>query len=227
LPGGRLLYSQNSFTKPNDVYVIRGLDQLNIQYDSWDREIEGFNAQRSFPVSQLTKFTEEELKGKYLDAGEEFYFEGAEKKIQGWILKPKGYSKDDKKKWVPLLLIHGGPQGVWEDGWSTRWNPNGRSFSSSRIDVGVVIQRPQCLLNRDTSSLLSTPPARPPLGKVFISRTLPQRRQTDSVWSSDLTDAIKEDWGGKPFVDLRKGWQYILDHYPQVWTLTSQTLSRA
>ena len=33
---------------------------------------------------------------------------------------------------------------------------------------------------------------------------------------SDLTDAIKEDWGGKPFVDLRKGWQYILDNYPQV-----------
>ena len=35
---------------------------------------------------------------------------------------------------------------------------------------------------------------------------------------SDLTDAIKEDWGGKPFVDLRKGWQYVLDNYPQVRT---------
>ena len=21
------------------------------------------------------------------------------------------------------FLIHGGPQGAWEDGWSTRWNP--------------------------------------------------------------------------------------------------------
>ena len=41
----------------------------------------------------------------------------------------------------------------------------------------------------------------------------------DSARFSDLTDAIKEDWGGKPFVDLRKGWQYILDNYPQVRSL--------
>lgn len=124
LSGGRLLYSQNSFTKPNDVYIIRGLDQLPTSYDSWDHDTKGLSAQ-SFGVSQLTKFTEEELKGKVLDAGEEFYFEGAEKNIQGWILRPKGYSEDDRKKWAPLLLIHGGPQGAWEDGWSTRWNPNG------------------------------------------------------------------------------------------------------
>ena len=40
---------------------------------------------------------------------------------------------------------------------------------------------------------------------------------TNTARFSDLTDAIKEDWGGKPFVDLRKGWKYILDNYPQVW----------
>ena len=128
LSGGRLLYSQSSFTKPNDAYIIRGLDQLPASYDSWDHDTKGLDA-KSFAVSQLTKFTEEELKGKSLDAGEEFYFHGAEKKkIQGWILKPKGYSNDDKKKWAPLLLIHGGPQGAWEDGWSTRWNPNGTNW---------------------------------------------------------------------------------------------------
>lgn len=32
----------------------------------------------------------------------------------------------------------------------------------------------------------------------------------------ELTDAIRKDWGGKPFVDLRKGWKYILDNYPEV-----------
>lgn len=25
-----------------------------------------------------------------------------------------------------VMLIHGGPQGAWEDQWSTRWNPNGK-----------------------------------------------------------------------------------------------------
>jgi hypothetical protein len=32
----------------------------------------------------------------------------------------------------------------------------------------------------------------------------------------DFTDAIAEEWGGKPFIDLKKGWDYILQKYPQV-----------
>ena len=151
LSGGRLLYSQSSFTKPNDVYIIRGLDQLPASYDSWDHDTKDLSAQ-SFTVNQLTKFTEEELKGKDLDSGEEFYFDGAETKIQGWILKPKGYSKDDRKKWPPLLFIHGGPQGAWEDGWSTRWNPNGMgpsAYTMGRLQTADP-RCSKCLLNRDT-----------------------------------------------------------------------------
>lgn len=30
----------------------------------------------------------------------------------------------------------------------------------------------------------------------------------------DFTDAITREWGGKPFVDLKKGWEYALKHYP-------------
>ncbi len=45
--------------------------------------------------------------------------EGA--KMQMWILKPPGF--DPKKKWPVAFLVHGGPQGAWEDGWSNRWNP--------------------------------------------------------------------------------------------------------
>ncbi|KAN0087536.1 Merops: S09.UPW [Tylopilus felleus] len=35
-------------------------------------------------------------------------------------------------------------------------------------------------------------------------------------FGQDLTEGIKEDWGGKPFVDLRNGWKYVLDNYPQI-----------
>ncbi len=45
--------------------------------------------------------------------------EGGE--MQMWILKPPGF--DPKKKWPLAFLVHGGPQGAWEDGWSYRWNP--------------------------------------------------------------------------------------------------------
>ncbi len=41
--------------------------------------------------------------------------------MQMWVLKPPGY--DPKKKWPVAYLVHGGPQGAWEDGWSYRWNP--------------------------------------------------------------------------------------------------------
>lgn len=40
--------------------------------------------------------------------------------IQYWLLKPPNF--DPAKKYPIVFMIHGGPQGVWPDGWSTRWN---------------------------------------------------------------------------------------------------------
>ncbi|KAK3942180.1 Alpha/Beta hydrolase protein [Diplogelasinospora grovesii] len=37
------------------------------------------------------------------------------------VMKPSGFDKS--KKYPLCFLIHGGPQGAWLDGWSTRWNP--------------------------------------------------------------------------------------------------------
>ena len=41
--------------------------------------------------------------------------------MQMWILKPPGF--DATKRWPVAYLVHGGPQGAWQDGWSYRWNP--------------------------------------------------------------------------------------------------------
>ena len=41
--------------------------------------------------------------------------------VQMWILQPPGFNP--KKKWPLVFLVHGGPQGAWEDSWSNRWNP--------------------------------------------------------------------------------------------------------
>ena len=53
---------------------------------------------------------------------------------------------------------------------------------------------------------------------TYPLRLCSRSRLTGPIRLPDLTDAIKEDWGGKPFVDLRKGWEYILGNYPQVRT---------
>ncbi|MBX3292702.1 MAG: S9 family peptidase [Acidobacteria bacterium] len=39
----------------------------------------------------------------------------------GFVVKPPNF--DAAKKYPVLVMIHGGPQGAWMDGWSFRWNP--------------------------------------------------------------------------------------------------------
>jgi len=43
-------------------------------------------------------------------------------KVQYWLIKPPDF--DASKKYPFVFLIHGGPQGAWEDAWSPRWNPS-------------------------------------------------------------------------------------------------------
>jgi dipeptidyl aminopeptidase/acylaminoacyl peptidase len=53
---------------------------------------------------------------------EEFEWKGALRTtIHGFLLKPANF--DRTKKYPLLVLIHGGPQGAWNDSWGYRWNP--------------------------------------------------------------------------------------------------------
>jgi dipeptidyl aminopeptidase/acylaminoacyl peptidase len=53
---------------------------------------------------------------------DEIWFDGAgDYKVHALVMRPSKF--DDSKKYPLAFLIHGGPQGAWLDGWSTRWNP--------------------------------------------------------------------------------------------------------
>ncbi|CAK5269924.1 unnamed protein product [Mycena citricolor] len=175
LPNGRLLFSRSSLSAPNDLYIIRDLSQFESLVATSEESI-AFDGK----IEQLTQFTVAALGGKNLHEGESFYFKGAlDKDVQGWIVKPPGYKDSDEKKWPIVFLIHGGPQGAWEEQWSsTRWNPN--IFAQQGYFV------------------------------VAINPT------GSTTFGQEFTDAITGDWGGKPFVDLRAGWQHVLDNYPQI-----------
>ncbi len=41
--------------------------------------------------------------------------------VHGFIVKPRDF--DASKKYPLVVLIHGGPQGAWNDNWGYRWNP--------------------------------------------------------------------------------------------------------
>jgi dipeptidyl aminopeptidase/acylaminoacyl peptidase len=106
LSNGRIVFARSSMTSPNDIFILSGLkNEITSEVVS------------NLTIEQLTKFTADALEGKSLSEGEEFWFDGAETKVQGWIMKPPGFKRGEKKKWPIVLLIHGGPFSQWGDQW--------------------------------------------------------------------------------------------------------------
>ncbi|KAH8433693.1 oligopeptidase family protein [Aspergillus melleus] len=101
---------------------------------------------------------------------DEIWFKGDEDHpVHAWVVKPSHFKPGNK---YPLAyLVHGGPQGAWNDQWSTRWNP------AVFAEQGYVVVTPN------------------PTGSTGYGQA--------------FTDAIRGNWGGRPYVDLEKGLDYI------------------
>jgi dipeptidyl aminopeptidase/acylaminoacyl peptidase len=56
------------------------------------------------------------------------------KKNHGFLLKPHNF--DPSRRYPLAVLIHGGPQGAWNNAWSYRWNPQ------IYTDAGYVVFMP-------------------------------------------------------------------------------------
>ena len=67
---------------------------------------------------RLSHFNDEQYEELNLGSVEYFWIDGHDStKVHSYVVRPAGNPK------APLLvLIHGGPQGSWEDSWSMRWN---------------------------------------------------------------------------------------------------------
>lgn len=73
-------------------------------------------------LRQLTHQNGALLSQLELPAAEPFWFAGADgTQVEALLLRPPNF--DASKKYPLLLLIHGGPQGAWDDEWGYRWNP--------------------------------------------------------------------------------------------------------
>jgi dipeptidyl aminopeptidase/acylaminoacyl peptidase len=71
---------------------------------------------------QLTRVNEAALAPFGLKPAEDVTWEGAGgAKVHGFLTRPANFSPG--KKYPLMVLIHGGPQGSWNDAWSYRWNP--------------------------------------------------------------------------------------------------------
>jgi dipeptidyl aminopeptidase/acylaminoacyl peptidase len=149
--GSRVAFARMAMHHPNEVFV--GVDNDN----NWD----------VYNVSKANSKLRAELD---MPLPESVNVNGAGgQPMQMWILKPPGF--DEKKKWPLAFLVHGGPQGAWEDGWSNRWNPQAWAAQ------GYVVALPN------------------PRGSTGFGQ--------------QYVDEISGDWGGKCYVDLMAGLDYL------------------
>jgi len=107
----------------DDLQVSSDGKTLIFTRQSLARPIEIYRAGTSGGVvTQLTKTNDSWLADFALKPAEDVTWEGAAgAKVHGFITKPANFV--GTKKYPLLVLIHGGPQGAWNDAWSYRWNP--------------------------------------------------------------------------------------------------------
>ena len=100
-PDGKTLYfTQSTLTRPNEIFSV---------------------ATTGGTPKQITRVNEAFLAEIAFGKVEETWFTGAdETRIHAFIVKPPRFVEG--KKYPMILLIHGGPQGAWSNGWSFRWN---------------------------------------------------------------------------------------------------------
>ena len=153
LPGDRLLFTRDSIGVPAELYLSRGLGAARPLTDVVTTRSGGMAS------TMTTRFS----------------FEGANgDTVWGQITR-----LEQQQGPVPaLLFIHGGPQGSFNDAWSSRWNP--RVFASQ--------------------------------GYAVISIDF----HGSSGYGQEFMDAINQDWGGKPLVDLQKGLAAALALDPRI-----------
>ncbi|HEV8588715.1 MAG TPA: S9 family peptidase [Pyrinomonadaceae bacterium] len=99
--GRSFVFSRSSMTRPSEIYRAN---------------IDGTGA------TALTTTNDALISAFKLQPAEEVTWTGAlGAKVAGWIVKPANFSA--RKKYPLVVLIHGGPQGAWNDNWGYRWNP--------------------------------------------------------------------------------------------------------
>jgi dipeptidyl aminopeptidase/acylaminoacyl peptidase len=100
--GKTIVVARQSTARPVDLYALDATGKV---------------------VRQLTHTNDELLEQLALQPAEPFWFTGADSaRVQGFIVKPPNF--DASRQYPVVYLVHGGPQGVWADSWSYRWNPN-------------------------------------------------------------------------------------------------------
>jgi dipeptidyl aminopeptidase/acylaminoacyl peptidase len=100
-----------------------GTDQLVLTRDDLQRPADVYLAHADGSnLRQVTHFNAADLQNAKVGAFEFFDFKGWNNEtVQGYVVKPVDYQPG--QTYPVAFIIHGGPQGAMNNGWSYRWNP--------------------------------------------------------------------------------------------------------
>eukprot|EP01099_Mayorella_cantabrigiensis_P001114 TRINITY_DN1462_c0_g1_i1.p1 TRINITY_DN1462_c0_g1~~TRINITY_DN1462_c0_g1_i1.p1 ORF type:complete len:453 (-),score=117.84 TRINITY_DN1462_c0_g1_i1:82-1284(-) len=105
----KLLFTKATMTYPNEIWTLT--------FTISNHQL------KSVVSAAVTSYNTATLSNFYIAKPEKFYFTSTDNvQVQGWLLKPYGWTNDGSK-WPVAFLVHGGPESAWEDSWSYRWNP--------------------------------------------------------------------------------------------------------
>jgi dipeptidyl aminopeptidase/acylaminoacyl peptidase len=117
--GKTLLFTRMSIRAPSEIY---GVAVADMQPQKISAALKPEEALRGPEMGkQLSHLNDSLLSQVAMQPVEPFWFTGAANlKVEGFILKPPNF--DASKKYPVKFIIHGGPQTMWGDIWSYRWN---------------------------------------------------------------------------------------------------------
>ncbi|MDP9119802.1 MAG: S9 family peptidase, partial [Acidobacteriota bacterium] len=116
LLGKRLIFGRDDLLSPVEIYTA-------------ERDGSG--------LSPITHVNKERVAATLMGEPERFQFQGANgDTVHGWAVKPAGFAPG--RKYPLALLIHGGPQGSFENEFHYRWNPltyAGAGYAVLMLDI--------------------------------------------------------------------------------------------
>ena len=116
---------------PQQNRLVFGLDDLTRPVDLFTLPIDGQGEPK-----RLTDVNAERLSELDMGAYEQFSFKGwNDETVYGYVVKPAGF--EEGKSYPVAFLIHGGPQGSFDNDFHYRWNPQtyaGAGYASVFID---------------------------------------------------------------------------------------------
>jgi dipeptidyl aminopeptidase/acylaminoacyl peptidase len=188
--GDHIVAARQDFQHPTDLYTLDA---------------------RGSGLAQVTHFNADRLRDIRFGDAEFFTFKGEKgETVQGYVMKPADYQAG--KKYPVAFMIHGGPQGAWNDDFHYRWNPE--VYAGAGFAVVAINPRGSTGYGQAFTNAVSGDWGGAPLGDLKNGWAAALERY--SFLNGDEACALGASYGGYMVYWMagvwNKPWKCMVDH---------------